>query len=63
VLLSFIEEVAEAGEQAFRENATLRKGVYLYDGACTHDGLASLLDWEYRPLDEVVPAAGGAHRR
>jgi alanine dehydrogenase len=47
VVLSYIEEVAEKGAGAFRDNPTLRRGVYLHSGRCTHEGLAGLLEWEF----------------
>jgi alanine dehydrogenase len=50
-ILSFVEEIAEAGTAAFRENPTLRRGVYLYEGQCTHEGLAALLGWEFVNID------------
>jgi len=46
VVLSYVEEVGEKGSEAFRENPTLRRGVYLFEGSCTHKGLAGLLGWD-----------------
>jgi alanine dehydrogenase len=46
VVLQFVEQTAESGDRAFRDNPTLRSGVYLYRGHCTHEGLAGLLGWE-----------------
>jgi len=63
VILSFVEDVAERGELSFSENETLRRGVYFYDGACTHEGLAALLNWEYRPIDGIVSGGNGGSRR
>jgi alanine dehydrogenase len=54
VVLSFVEELAEGGMSALRENPTLRRGVYLVSGKCTHEGLAGLLDWEYTNPDSLV---------
>jgi alanine dehydrogenase len=59
VILSFVEDVAERRELAFSENETLRRGVYLYEGACTHEGLAAILNWEYRPIDDMVTGVRG----
>ncbi len=53
-VLSFVEQVAENGTDAFMEDPTLRRGVYLYEGQCTHDGLASLLGWEFVSIDTLV---------
>ncbi len=53
VVLSFVEEVGERGEQAVSEIPTLRRGVYLFSGRCTHEGLAGLLGWEYVPLAQA----------
>jgi alanine dehydrogenase len=46
VVLPFVEQTAESGRRAFRDNRTLRSGVYQYRGRCTHEGLAGLLGWE-----------------
>jgi alanine dehydrogenase len=53
VVLSWVEEVAEGGEEAVCDNALLRRGVYLFSGRCTHEGLAGLLDWEYVPIGQA----------
>ena len=54
VVLPFVEEVAGNGALAFRDNPTLRRGVYLYSGECTHEGLAGLLGWEYSNIESLV---------
>jgi len=54
VVLPFLMEVGESGIRAFRENATLRRGVYLYTGKCTHEGLAGLLGWEFESIDTLT---------
>ncbi len=54
VLLSFVEEVGERGIAAFRENRTLSRGVYLYLGRCTQEGLAGLHGWEYADLNGLT---------
>ncbi len=54
VVLSFVEEVADRGEDALSEYPTLRRGIYLYDGQCTHEGLAGLLGWEYSSIDQIM---------
>ena len=46
VVLPYIEQAAAGGRRAFRDNRTLRSGVYLYRGRCTHAGLAGMLGWE-----------------
>ena len=56
VALPFVAEVAEHGIRAFRENATLRRGAYLCQGKCTHEGLAGLLGWEYESIDRLLTA-------
>jgi alanine dehydrogenase len=54
VVLSFVEEVADNGEEAIREFPTLRRGIYLHNGQCTHEGVAALLGWEYVNIDRLV---------
>jgi alanine dehydrogenase len=54
VLLSFVEEVAENGISAFRSDTALRRGVYLYLGQCTHEGLAGLLGLEYASIETLI---------
>jgi len=54
VVLPFLMEIGESGIRAFRENATLRRGVYLYTGKCTHEGLAGLLGWEFESIDTLT---------
>ncbi len=54
VLLSFIEQVADEGIAALRDNGALRRGLYTFKGNCTHEGLAGLLDKNYVSPDSVV---------
>ena len=54
VVLSFVEEVAEYDTGAFHNFPGLRRGVYLYEGQCTHEGVASLLGWESVPADSLI---------
>ncbi len=54
VVLPLVEEVAELGDDAFRENPTLRRGVYMHSGLCSPEGLAALLDLEYANIDEII---------
>jgi alanine dehydrogenase len=54
VMLSFVEEVGVKGATAFRDNTTLRRGVYLYSGHCTHEGLAGLLELEYSNIESLI---------
>jgi alanine dehydrogenase len=54
VMLSFVEEVADKGTDAFNEHPNLRRGIYLYDGQCTHEGLAGLLAWEYVSTERIM---------
>ena len=54
VLLSFIEELAEDGLAAIRRNATLRRGVYLHAGRCTHEGLSRLFGWEHVEVESLT---------
>ena len=54
VILPFVEDLAENGKASYRSNAALRRGVYLFSGHCTHQGLAGLLGWEYSNLDSLL---------
>ena len=54
VILPFIEDVSENGIDSFRSNPALRRGVYLFSGHCTHEGLAALLGCEYSSLDSLL---------
>jgi alanine dehydrogenase len=53
VLLSYVEEVANQGHSALTKNESLRHGVYLYKGQCTHEGLARLLDIQYAGRHQI----------
>jgi alanine dehydrogenase len=54
VIAPLIEDVAENGMAAFRRNLALHRGVYLFSGHCTHEGLAELLGCEYSSLDSLL---------
>jgi alanine dehydrogenase len=54
VILPFVEEIADNGARSFSDNPALRRGVYLFSGHCTHQGLAGLLGWEYSSLDSLL---------
>jgi alanine dehydrogenase len=49
--------VSENGIDSFRSNPALRRGVYLFSGHCTHEGLAALLGCEYSSLDSLLSAS------
>ena len=54
VVLSFVEEVGVNGAAAIRDFPTLRRGIYLHAGQCTHEGVAALLGWEHVSIDLAV---------
>jgi len=54
VVAPFMVDIAENGIDSFRNNLALRRGVYLFSGHCTHEGLAGLLGCEYSSLDELL---------
>jgi alanine dehydrogenase len=56
VIAPLIEDIAENGMASFRRHFALRRGVYLFSGHCTHEGLAGLLGCEYRNLDSLLNA-------
>lgn len=53
-VLSFVEDIAEAGTDAFRNIPGLRRGVYLFEGRCTHEGVAALLGWEHEAVENLL---------
>lgn len=54
VVAPFMVDIAENGRESFRNNLALRRGVYLFSGHCTHEGLAGLLGCEYSNLDLLL---------
>jgi alanine dehydrogenase len=54
VVLRFVEEIGDKGVAAFRDNSALGRGVYLYSGHCTHEGLAGLLGLEYSDIHSLM---------
>jgi alanine dehydrogenase len=54
VLLGFVESFGEDRQLALRKSTSLRRGVYLYGGACTHEGLSRLFGWEYVNIDQIT---------
>lgn len=56
VVVPIVDYIAEKGREAFRRDASLRRGVYLFTGQCTHQGLADLLGCECVPLDALLDA-------
>ena len=54
VIVPFVEDVGENGTHSFRDNLALRRGVYLFSGHCTHEGLAGLLGCEYSNLSMLL---------
>jgi alanine dehydrogenase len=57
VIVPLVEEVCENAMESFRSNSALRRGVYLFSGQCTHEGLAGLLGCQYSSLDSVLSAS------
>jgi alanine dehydrogenase len=56
VIIPFVEDIAENGSESFQHSNALRRGVYLYSGHCTHEGLAGLLGCGYKNLDLLSDA-------
>jgi alanine dehydrogenase len=52
--LSFVEEIAAEGLSAFQEDSALRRGVYIYEGQCTHPEMAGLFGWDYADIDQRI---------
>jgi alanine dehydrogenase len=59
VVAPFMVDIAENGTESFRNNLALRRGVYLFSGHCTHEGLAGLLGCEYNNLDQLLSISRG----
>ncbi len=57
VIVPFVEYVGGNGSESFRNNVALRRGVYLFSGHCTHQGLAGLLGCEYSSLDSLLDSS------
>ena len=59
VVVPFVEDIAENGRASFQRTLALRRGVYLFSGHCTHEGLAGLLGCEYSNIDMLlIPDSG-----
>jgi alanine dehydrogenase len=54
VVLPFVEQLSDKAAAAFRESPDLRRGIYLYDGHCVHQGLAELLGYTYSRIDGLL---------
>jgi alanine dehydrogenase len=54
VISPLIEDIAENGMASFQQNLSLRRGIYLLAGHCTHKAMAGLLGWEYNSLDSLL---------
>jgi alanine dehydrogenase len=54
VVLPFVEELGEKHMSAFRQSPALRRGIYLCDGHCAHEGLAGLLGDEYVNVEVLL---------
>lgn len=61
VIVPYVVDVAENGKACIQTNRALRRGVYLYSGHCTHDGLAELLGCEYSNLDTLLSNASAGN--
>lgn len=57
VIVPFVQDIGENGRKSFRSNFALHRGVYLFSGCCTHEGLAGLLGCEYRSLESLLDAS------
>jgi alanine dehydrogenase len=57
VVAPFVEDVAANGSASLRNNQALRRGVYVYSGRCTHEGLAGLLQCEFCDIDLLLNTA------
>jgi alanine dehydrogenase len=57
VIVPFVEDIGENGTSSFQSNLALRRGVYLFSGHCTHQGLAGLLGCEYSQIDSLLSSS------
>lgn len=53
-IVPFVADIGENGEASFQSNLALRRGVYLFSGHCTHQGLAGLLHCDYSHIDSLL---------
>lgn len=54
VIEPFVRDIGENGIESFKSNSALRRGLYLFSGHCTHQGLAGLLGCEYSHIDALL---------
>jgi len=54
VIEPFVKDIGENGIESFKSNSALRRGLYLFSGHCTHQGLAGLLGCEYSHIDALL---------
>jgi len=51
-ILPFVEEIADKGfDRAIRDNSSIRRGTYTYDGHCIRKGIAKIFDVPYHVID------------
>ncbi len=54
VILPFAQLTAERGPNAFAAAASLRRGVYLFQGKCTQSTIGQLLGWPTVQIEELL---------
>ncbi|MDZ7363272.1 MAG: alanine dehydrogenase [candidate division KSB1 bacterium] len=54
VILPFVQRVAESGSAAFKTEASLRRGLYLFQGQCTQPEVGRLLGWPVAQIEELL---------
>lgn len=59
-VLPYILEIANTGiVSALRHHSILARGVFTHDGHCCNETIAELFGLDYRPLTDLLSAAGG----
>lgn len=59
VVLPYVSAVADSGFAAFRDDLSLRRGVYLYRGKCTLPEMARLFQRQAFRVDELIGSSAG----
>lgn len=54
VILPLAQLVAESGTPAFKTEALLRRGIYLFQGQCTQPEVGRLLGWPTTQIEELL---------
>lgn len=54
MILPYTQLIADGGVAAIATNEMLQRGLYLYQGQCTHPEVARVLGWPVTQIDELI---------